>query len=99
MWNPEIRIIHHGGKSSVGNESVTIPNQVISKIKFSRKHDNKFAFYLINILSLFFICSRLFVFTLVSVLSEKYIAKRKAYSMALKAYFSFNFYGRSGIIK
>jgi len=99
IWNPDIKIVHHGGKSSVGNELVTIPNQVLSKIKFSRKHDSKLLFYIINFLSLLFICSRLFVFTLLSFINEKYNAKRKGYQAALKGYFRFNFYGNSSIIK
>lgn len=98
IWHPDIKIIHHGGKSSHGNESITIPNQVLSKIKFSRKHDSSWAFYLINSLSLLFICSRLFVFTVTSFM-KKYNAKRKAYWMALKAYFKFNFRGNSNIVK
>jgi len=99
IWDPGIKIIHHGGKSSVGNELVTIPNQVLSKIKFSRKHDNKFRFYIINILSLLFICTRLFVFTLLSFINERNHAKRKAYQAALLGYFRFNFQGSSSIIK
>lgn len=99
IWNPDIRIIHHGGKSSLGNESVTIPNQVISKIKFSRKHDSKPVFYLINILSLLFICSRLLIFTLISFINQKYNTKRKAYWVTLKAYFRLNFQGNSSILK
>ena len=99
MWNPEIKIIHHGGKSSVGNESITIPNQVMSKIKFSRKHDSKPVFYLVDILWLVYICSRLFVFILISFAGSKYNAKRKAYAVTLKGYFKFNFRGDSVIIK
>lgn len=99
ILNPAIKIIHHGGKSSPGNESVTIPNQVMSKIKFSLKHNTKPVFYLINALSLLFICSRLFVFSPVSLLSKKYTAKRKAYWITLRGYFRFNFKGESGIIK
>jgi GT2 family glycosyltransferase len=99
IWTPEIRIIHHGGKSSAGNESVTIPNQVMSKIKFSKKHDSVPMFFLVDILSLLFICSRLLVFTLVSFVRAKYNAKRKAYCIAFKAYFRFNFRGSSIIVK
>lgn len=99
VWTPEIKIIHHGGKSSVGNEAVTIPNQVMSKIKFSKKHDTGQIFYLINILSLLFILSRLCVFTLASIIIGKYKIKRNAYWITLGAYFSFNFKGNAAIIK
>lgn len=98
-WHPDIKIIHHGGKSSVGNEAVTIPNQVISKIKFSAKHNSKPVFYLINTLSLLFICSRLSIFALLSLMNKRYLAKRKAYVVALKAYLRLNFQGSRVIIK
>jgi len=99
IWNPDIKIIHHGGKSSIGNESIIIPNQVMSKVKFSQKYDSKPIFYLINSLSLLFICSRLFAFCLLSLINKKYSAKRKAYGIALKGYLRFNFQGNSVIIK
>jgi len=99
IWNPEIKIIHHGGKSSVGNYSVTIPNQVMGRIKFSKKHNSKPEFYLVNILSLAFICSRLVVFTVLSLVNKTSKAKRKAYRVALKSYFRFNFQGDTAIIR
>lgn len=99
IWSPAIKIIHHGGKSSVGNESVTIPNQVLSKLKFSRKHDTRMIFIIVNMLAFLFICSRLFIFILFSFINKKYHAKRKAYSIALKAYFRFNFKSEEVIIK
>lgn len=99
MWTPDIKIIHHGGKSSLGNESVTIPNQVLSKLKFSRKYDTRMIYVIVNILALLFICSRLFIFTLFSPLNKKFNAKRKAYFIALKAYLRFNFKRENIIIK
>lgn len=99
IWNPGIKITHHGGKSSVGNYSITIPNQVMSRIKFVKKNRSKSQYYIINMLSLIFICSRLFIFTLVSFMGRKYNAKRKAYIVSLNAYFRFNFKGNGAIVK
>jgi GT2 family glycosyltransferase len=98
-WIPAIKIIHHGGKSSAGNEHIAIPNQVLSRIKFSKKHNSKPEFYLLNIISLLFIYSRLFVLSLLSPFKEVYNAKRKAYVVALKSYIKFNFRGDNAIIK
>ena len=84
---------------SGANEVITIPNQVISKIKFSKKHNSKKIFYLINIVSLFFILSRLCGFFTLSFINRKYNAKRKAYWITLKSYWMFNFYGNKDIIR
>lgn len=99
IFNPGIKIIHHGGKSSVGNEDITIPNQILSRIKFSKKHDSKLGFYTVNVISLIFISSRLIVFTLMSFVNQEFKIKRKGYRVALKSYFRFNFQNESSIIK
>jgi GT2 family glycosyltransferase len=99
IWNPGIKITHHGGKSTTGNYSLTIPNQVMSRIKFSKKHNSVIYFSLINMLSLVFICSRLIVFSLGSVASKTFNEKRKAYFLTLKSYFRFNFLDDTSIIK
>jgi len=98
IFHPDIKIIHHGGKSSVGNEVITIPNQVISKIKFSRKNDSVLVFYIVDILNLFFIISRLLIFTIISLINNRFKYKRKAYLIALKRYFKLNLKGDNAII-
>ncbi len=98
IFNPEVKIIHHGGKSSVKNEAVAIPNQVLSKIKFSQKNDTKLIFYAVNSLYLLYICSRFFASALLSITSEKYAAKRRAYGITFRAYFNFNFRDKKDII-
>jgi GT2 family glycosyltransferase len=98
IFHPGIKIIHHGGKSSVGNEVITIPNQVISKIKFSRKNDPALLFYAVNLLSLFFIISRLLIFAVISLISSRFKYKRKAYLITLKRYFRLNLKGDNTII-
>lgn len=99
IWSPAIKIIHHGGKSSYGNENIAVPNQVLSRIKFSKKHDSKLGFYTVNIISLIFICSRLFALMLISSINKKFRTKRIGYRIALKSYFRFNFQNESSIIK
>lgn len=99
LFNPDIKIIHHGGKSSVENYSITIPNQIISRIKFSRKHDSKLVYFVINCVSMIFILSRVIIFAICSPINKTYNTKRKAYQKALKSYFRFNFKGDRTIIK
>ncbi len=99
ILDPGINIIHYGGKSSEGNYSVTIPNQVMSRLKFSEKYDSGIVYLFINILTLAFICSRLFAFSIGSLINKTSNLKRKAYQVALKSYFRFNFKGENTIIK
>jgi len=93
LYDPSINIIHHGGKSST-NYSIVIPNQVISKIKFYKKHGSLFQFVMMDKLSFWFIISRWFVFAMASLGgSDIFTKKRKAYSVALKRYLN---YARTG---
>jgi O-antigen biosynthesis protein len=100
IYDPNVKIIHHGGKSSENNYHISIPNQVISKIKYFRKNGSCLQFITSNILSLLFIISRLMIFGLLSIGSNNtYILKRKAYYQALASYFRYNFSEEKGIIR
>lgn len=97
-YNPAIEVIHHGGKSS-SNYSVVIPNQVISKVKFYKKNGTALESLFVNVISLLFILTRLCTFAFVSLTGNGvFIQKRKAYVMAMKAYFKYNFKGEASII-
>ena len=99
VYHPGIKIIHHGGKSSVNNYSISIPNQVMSKIKYFKKNSSWLAFLTSDIISFLFILSRLILFTLLSLsVNKMFKLKTKAYFVALKAYFSYNFGGDKEII-
>lgn len=97
-YNPGIRVIHHGGKSTTGNYFISIPNQVISKIKYFKKHGTWLQYAIQNMLSFIFIISRLIVFTILSPMGSTYRQKSTAYSVALKAYIKYNFNGNNEIV-
>ncbi|MGP8214414.1 MAG: glycosyltransferase family 2 protein [Bacteroidia bacterium] len=100
VYYPEVKIIHHGGKSASDRYSISIPNQVISKIKYFKKNGSRYQFIASDILSLFFILSRFIVFAVLSLSRKKmFQLKAKAYTAALKAYFDYNFAGNKEIIK
>jgi len=100
MYYHAIKIIHHGGKSSGNNYSISIPNQVMSKIKYFRKNSSWLQFLASDILSLFFIISRLIVFSILSLsVNTMYKLKTKAYFTALIYYFRYNFGGNKEIIR
>jgi len=99
IYNPDLRVIHHGGKSSVNKQLVTIPNQVISKIKYFKKNGSWMQFALSDFLSFLFILSRLVVFSMLSIGGNSiYVLKRKAYFRAFFSYMRYNFAGDKGII-
>lgn len=60
------RIIHHGGKSQHKNYNATISNQMISKLKFYKKHHSKGVFYLGLTFAYLFVTSRIIAFSLLS---------------------------------
>ena len=45
IYFPEAEIIHHSGQSSKKNYRITISNQLISRLKFFRKHKKYFSFF------------------------------------------------------
>ena len=99
IYNPDIKVVHHGGKSTTGNYFISIPNQVISKIKYFKKHGSGLQYAMQNILSLIFILSRLAVFAMLSLTGKSLFSQKlKAYRVALKAYFGYNFRGNKAIV-
>jgi GT2 family glycosyltransferase len=96
---PNVKVVHHGGKSST-NYLVVIPNQVLSKIKFFKKNGSIFQYVSVNIMTFIFIISRLIIFTLLSVTgNEMWGKKRSAYTVAFGSYFRYNFSDNKGIIR
>jgi GT2 family glycosyltransferase len=88
---PSAEMIHHGGKSSGQNSSVVIPNQIISKLKFFKKHKSIVYFLLADLISFIFIISRLLEFSLLFWLSKIHRKKIKAYFYALLKFYRYNF--------
>jgi GT2 family glycosyltransferase len=78
------RVTHHSGKSSVDRLHIVLPNQLLSKVKYIRKHASGMTYGLALFFALIFILSRIVVFGLLSPIKSLYGKKRKAYSIALK---------------
>ncbi|MFM2226353.1 MAG: hypothetical protein RJA07_2555 [Bacteroidota bacterium] len=85
----EAIVIHHSGQSQKKNYNVSISNQLLSKLKYYKKHFNSIAVWVANISCFIFILSRCFMFTILSPLKEIYKIKRKAYFYTLKRYFRY----------
>jgi N-acetylglucosaminyl-diphospho-decaprenol L-rhamnosyltransferase len=78
------RVTHHSGKSSVDRLHIVLPNQLLSKVKYIRKHASRMTYGLALFFGLIFILSRIVMFGLLSPFKSLYGKKRKAYSIALK---------------
>ncbi|NNM94601.1 MAG: glycosyltransferase family 2 protein [Bacteroidia bacterium] len=99
VFHPGIKIIHHGGKSSEGQYAITIPNQVMSKLKFFKKHGSNLNYCAALCLTFIFVFSRLCVFGILSFTGKAvWRGKASAYAKTLKEFFRYLFLGRNGII-
>ncbi|MBL0064297.1 MAG: glycosyltransferase family 2 protein [Bacteroidetes bacterium] len=82
-------IYHHSGKSSAKNLHVAIANQLISKIKYIRKHFSFVSFVIASLFIFIQIISRCIAFSLLSLFGSSFSAKRKAYFFSLQKFWSF----------
>jgi GT2 family glycosyltransferase len=79
----EAEIIHHSGQSLRQNYKVAISNQIISKLKYLRKHFNYFKFAIGVFFSFLHILTRAIIFILLSPFNTQYSLKAKAYFYSL----------------
>lgn len=87
----DAKIIHHSGQSQKKNYNVAIANQLISKLKYFKKHFSFGSVILATISCFIFIITRLFIFSLLLPLKEVYKLKAKAYFYTLKRFFKYLF--------
>lgn len=89
IYFPEATIIHHSGKSSKNNQHIVISNQLISKLKFEKKHGTFFSFVIACVIIFLQIISRLFILFIASAFKMTFKEKRYAYYFSLIKYFKF----------
>lgn len=85
----QAEILHHSGKSSLKNLPVVITNQLISKMKYMRKHYGSFYFLISSLFIFLHLLSRCIVFSLTSIMKQEHRVKRRAYFFALRKYFGY----------
>ncbi|MEO6882914.1 MAG: glycosyltransferase family 2 protein [Bacteroidia bacterium] len=85
----ESKIIHHGGQSSIQNYKITISNQLMSKLKFFKKHTRKIIFLTAYFFVLIHIILHIFIFSMMFPFSKLARKKWNAYIFTLKKYFSY----------
>ncbi len=93
VYFPQSKIIHHSGKSLRQNYNISISNQIISKLKYLRKHFSFITFLVGIIFSLIHVFTRIMIFTVLSPFKKVYFSKSKAYIYTLSkmvSYLTFN---------
>ncbi|HTL80892.1 MAG TPA: glycosyltransferase family 2 protein [Bacteroidia bacterium] len=93
IYFPSAEIIHHSGQSSKKNLNVTISNQLLSKLKFIRKHDGLFLFCVAVCFVKLQIFSRLIIFGIAGLFSTTASAKAKAYAYSFRKFYRYLFSG------
>lgn len=86
MYLNTAKIVHHSGQSQKKNYNVAISNQLLSKLKYYKKHFSFLAVFFANLSCFIFITSRMIMFTIFSPLKEVYRLKLKAYLYSLNRY-------------
>lgn len=85
-YTPNSKIIHLGGKSSSSNPSIMISNQIISKLKFYKKHRRYLSFVISTIILFFHIISRMIGYGISSIFMKQYRKVLKAYSFTFSKF-------------
>ena len=83
-YHPKAKVVHYKGKSSEKNRSHTINNQLISKIKYFKKHHSKLETNIITIAILFTATTKLIILFLLSPLKISFLNKSKGYFLVIK---------------
>lgn len=83
---PNSKIIHLGGKSSSSNPSMMISNQVISKLKFFKKHRRYLSFVFSTVILFFHIISRIAGYGIFSIFMTQHRKMFKAYSFTFSKF-------------
>lgn len=90
------QVIHHSGQSQKKNFKIAISNQLLSKLKYFKKHGSLFTVFLSNFACTVFICSRLIAFSLLFAHKQNKL-KAEAYLFTLKRYFKYLFLNEKSI--
>ena len=95
---PDTKIRHYIGQSSKKNQRVVISNQIISKLKFYKKHKQNVNFVLSIPVFLFQILTRIPLFLFLSIIKPFYLKKVNAYVYTLKRLFEYLFINKQSVV-
>jgi len=98
IYFPNTKIKHHIGKSSKKNQNVVISNQIISKLKFYKKH-KQYVYFVISVpIFMLQILSRVPLFFILGLVKKNYLAKSKAYAYTFYRLMGYLFFKTQAVI-
>jgi GT2 family glycosyltransferase len=86
MWLKDWIVIHHSGKSSVSSSGIPLANQLISRLKFYRKHKWYVSLLVGHLATCIQLVSRFVLLFFGAQFSSKSVARFTAYRYAIKRY-------------
>ena len=95
---PSSEIIHHISRSARQDYRIPIANQLISRIKFFRKHFSKIKYLIIIKITFIHIISHIIIFSILSLFTKNAFRKVKAYLFTYKKLIQYLLWGKKGII-
>lgn len=98
IYFPFTTVKHHIGQSSKKNQNIVISNQIISKLKFYKKHKQYFYFYCSILIFFSQIVSRIPLFFILGVFKMQYLQKSKAYVYTFTKFFNYLLVGNQNIL-
>lgn len=99
IYFPYTKIKHHIGKSSKKNQNLVISNQIISKLKFYKKH-KQLLNYIVSIPIFFLqIISRILIFLILGFVKKTHKVKFEAYCYTLGKFFNYLFLNQQLVSK
>lgn len=98
LYFPSTIVKHHIGQSSKKNQRIVISNQIISKLKFYKKHQ-QYVYFAVSVpVFLLHILTRIPLFFVLSLLKRNYFEKGEAYLYTFSKFFKYLFLGRQTVI-
>lgn len=97
IYFPASTVKHHIGQSSKKNQNVVISNQIISKLKYYKKHQQYLYFYTSIPILFLQIISRIPLFCIIAIIKPMYFKKVKAYFYTLGKFFNYLIFGNQTI--
>ncbi len=98
VYFPGAKVIHHSGQSQKKNYNVAISNQLLSKLKYFRKHEKITIRVLANLSCFVFICTRILAFSMLTPFGKLYRLKAKAYFYTLGRFLKYIFMNDLGVL-
>jgi hypothetical protein len=98
VYLPSAKVRHFSGSSQKSNQKAAISNQIISKLKYYRKHNGLFKEIIAIFTCFIFIVSRILALSLLFPFKKQYREKMNCYIYSLKCFFSYLVFGNKKIV-